>query len=87
MATKTTTVRARIEPAVKREAEETLHELGLSASEAINLFYRQIIYNRGLPFEVKLPNRETLETFAKTDAGEDVHRAKDADDLFDQLGI
>lgn len=46
---------ARIEPEVKEQAEAILGELGIPASNAINMFYKQIILQRGLPFEVKLP--------------------------------
>lgn len=46
---------ARIEPDVKEQAETILSALGIPASNAINMFYKQIILNRGLPFAVKLP--------------------------------
>ncbi len=46
---------ARIEPDVKNEAEAILTQLGIPASNAINMFYKQIILQGGLPFEVKLP--------------------------------
>ncbi len=46
---------ARIEPEVKEQAETILNELGIPASSAINMFYKQVILQRGLPFEVKLP--------------------------------
>ena len=66
---KTTFVRARIEPSLKEETENILKELGLSVSEAITLFYKQITFNKGLPFEVKLPNPTTIA--AMKDALED----------------
>ena len=47
---------ARIEPEVKERAEMILAALGIPASNAITMFYKQIILNNGLPFEVKLPN-------------------------------
>ena len=47
---------ARIEPDVKEQAEVILSALGIPASNAINMFYKQIILQRGLPFEVKIPN-------------------------------
>ena len=46
---------ARIEPNVKSKAEAILSQLGIPASNAINMFYKQIILQGGLPFEVKLP--------------------------------
>ena len=55
MATKSANLYARIEPEVKEQAEGILAMLGIPASNAINMFYKQIILNRGLPFDVKLP--------------------------------
>ena len=46
---------ARIEPDLKEQAENILTALGISASNAITMFYKQIILQNGLPFEVKLP--------------------------------
>lgn len=47
---------ARIEPDVKEQAEMILNALGITASNAITMFYKQIILNNGLPFDVKLPD-------------------------------
>lgn len=47
---------ARIEPDVKEQAETILNALGIPASNAITMFYKQIILHNGLPFEVKLPD-------------------------------
>ncbi len=58
---KTEMIRARVEPDLKHEAEEVFAALGLSATEAITLFYKQVSLHHGLPFEVKIPNAETLE--------------------------
>jgi DNA-damage-inducible protein J len=66
---KTTTVRARIEPRLKKEAEHVLGDLGLSATQAITLFYRQVTLRKGLPFDVVIPNATTRRTFESTDAG------------------
>lgn len=84
---KTATVRARIEPHLKKEAENLLEELGLSATQAINLFYRQVTLRKGLPFDVVIPNATTRRTFEGTDAGKDIVVCKDADDMFRKLGI
>ena len=46
---------ARIEPDLKEQAENILTALGIPASNAITMFYKQIILQNGLPFEVKLP--------------------------------
>ena len=52
---KTSNLYARIEPDVKEQAESILSALGIPVSNAINMFYKQIILQRGIPFEVKLP--------------------------------
>ena len=55
MSGKSANLYARIEPDVKEQAERILSALGVPASNAINMFYKQIIIQRGLPFAVKLP--------------------------------
>ncbi len=58
---KTEMIRARVEPDLKVQAERVLHELGLSATEAITLFYKQVVLRQGVPFELSIPNAETVE--------------------------
>ena len=60
MATRTANIYARIEPDVKEQAESILATLGIPASNAINIFYKQIILNRGLPFDVKIPTNTPI---------------------------
>jgi DNA-damage-inducible protein J len=52
-------IRARVEPALKRDAEAVLDKLGMSPTEAITLFYKQVTLYRGLPFPVRIPNAAT----------------------------
>lgn len=59
---------ARIEPDVKEQAESILAALGIPASNAINMFYKQIILQRGLPFEVKLPSANAVDITTLSDA-------------------
>ena len=82
---KTAVIHARIEENIKAKVEKILKTLGLTTTEAVNLFLHQIIINKGLPFEVKIPNKETLKTFKNTDAGKDLHYAASVEDLFKQL--
>lgn len=70
MATKTANLYARIEPEVKEEAENILSTLGIPVSSAINIFYRQIILNKGLPFEVKIPVEQRMVDLSKISAEE-----------------
>lgn len=67
MAAKSANVYVRIEPDVKEQAENILTALGIPASNAINMFYKQIILNRGLPFDVKLPKENIVNVAEMTD--------------------
>lgn len=60
MASKTANLYARIEPDVKEQAESILSSLGIPISSAINMFYKQIILQRGIPFDVKLPTPQPV---------------------------
>ncbi|MDO9129689.1 MAG: type II toxin-antitoxin system RelB/DinJ family antitoxin [Anaerolineales bacterium] len=80
-------IRARVEPELKKDVENIFQELGLSITEAITLFYRQVRLNRGLPFEVRIPNETTVRTFQDSDAGRNVIRAETAEEMFEKLGV
>ena len=84
---KTAMIRARTEPELKEEVNTIFKTLGLNETQAINLFYHHVKMSRGLPFEVRIPNKTTVRTFNKTDAGKDLVECKDADDMFRKLGI
>ena len=58
---KTANLVARIEPDIKEQAESILNSLGIPASNAINMFYKQIILQRGIPFDVKIPAPKVLD--------------------------
>ncbi len=78
---KTANLYARIEPDVKEQAESILTALGIPASNAINMFYKQIILQRGLPFEVKMPAVRPLDTSVLTDAQMDAELEKGYADM------
>jgi DNA-damage-inducible protein J len=62
-------ISVRIDHATKIAAEGVFQALGLSATDAVRMFYKQVVLHRGLPFPAKLPNAETLEAFQELDAG------------------
>ena len=76
MAAKSANLYARIEPDVKEKAESILSTLGIPASSAINMFYKQIILQRGLPFEVKLPSSRPVDihTLSETEFNEELEK-------------
>ena len=55
---KTASVNVRIQENIKEEAEKILSQIGLSRAVAIDLFYRQIIMNNGIPFSLNVPNQQ-----------------------------
>ncbi len=57
MAGKTATVLARVDPELKKQAEDILEQLGIPASLMINMLYKQIVLTRGIPFRVSLPDK------------------------------
>ena len=83
----TALVRARIDEDLKNEAAAVLAEMGLTVSDVVRIALTKIAKEKALPFEMRVPNALTAKTLGKSDKGEDLHHAKDADDLFDQLGI
>lgn len=80
-------VRARIDEKLKNEAAEVLAEMGLTVSDVIRIALTKIAKEKALPFNMRTPNKLTKKTLEKSDRGEDLHHAKDAADLFAQLGI
>jgi DNA-damage-inducible protein J len=84
---KTAMVRARIDGRLKDEAEAVLEKLGLNASDAIRLFYKQVSMQKGLPFAVVLPNARTRRALREADEGRNLLGPfEDADQMFRELG-
>lgn len=84
---RTAMINARTEQELKKEVEGILKTLGLSTTEAINIFFRQVKLRRGLPFPVEIPNEGTMRTFRDSEKGKGLVECKDADDMFRRLGV
>lgn len=84
---RTAMINARTERELKKEVEGILQSLGMSTTEAINIFFRQVKLRRGLPFPVEIPNEATLKVFKDSEEGKGLVECKDADDMFDRLGV
>jgi DNA-damage-inducible protein J len=80
-------VRARIDQTLKNEAAAVLADMGLTVSDVVRIALTKIAKEKVLPFDMRVPNALTAETLEKSERGEDVYHAKNADDLFEQLGI
>jgi len=79
-------VRARISEDLKQQAAAVLADMGLTVSDAVRILLTKVAKEKALPFDLT-PNALTAETLHKSERGEDVHHAKDADALFKDLGI
>ncbi len=73
-------INARIESELKIDVESILKKLGLTATQAINIFYQQIKLNDGIPFEIKIPNDETKKVIEEARKGINIE-----DFSFDEL--
>lgn len=85
---KTDTLHIRIEPKVKKQAEETLEDLGLSITDAINVFLNQVILQDGIPFEIKKPryNKETIQAMEEAKKGENLSKAfSNVSEMFEDM--
>ena len=77
----------KINDSLKREAEEILKTLVLTASHAIKFFYSQIVLSQGLPFDVTIPEKIPNETTRKALAEKDLVTFETPEELFEDLGI
>ena len=74
-------IRARVDPSLKRDAETVFTQLGLTATDAITLFYTQVTLRSGLPFAVRIPNAETQEALRQAASEEDLVEYGSLDEL------
>lgn len=80
-------VRARIDEALKNEAASVLAGMGLTVSDLVRITLTKVAREKALPFDMRIPNEQTVETITASEKGIDVHKAKDKDDLFNKLGL
>jgi DNA-damage-inducible protein J len=84
---KSSVVRARIEPVLKKEAEKVFAQLGLTTSEAIHLLYRQVTLTQSLPFPLHIPNAPTRKALRESKNGVRVMNYKSKGELLKKLGL
>lgn len=85
---KTDVLHIRVKPEVKEKVEQTLEELGLSITEAVNVFLNQVILQEGIPFRIEKPkyNRETILTLEDVKKGKNISKTFDtAEEMFKEL--
>lgn len=89
---KTVQINIRANKEIKQKAEKIFNSLGLTNSQAVNLFYNQVVLNEAIPFELKLPkskkpNKETLQAFYDVDNNIDVTTHESAEAMFEAFGV
>jgi len=84
---KSSTISARMDSKLKHNAEQIFRQLGLTASQAITLFYRQVEMQRGLPFSQHIPNETTRRALDDARNHHDLVDFDNMDDLFEDTNI
>ena len=82
---KTQMVHARIDPRLKKSAERILTKIGISMTEAIRLFLKQVELHKGLPFPVSIPNAETVAAMRETEDATALKRYRSFRELREQV--
>jgi DNA-damage-inducible protein J len=82
---KTAYITARIEPKLKAQAGRVLAKVGVSTTDAITMFMRQVVLHEGLPFEVRVPNARTRKAIDELEAGGGEVFSGSTSELFDKL--
>ena len=80
-------IRVRVEQDLKAEAEQILHELGITPSQAITMLYKNIMREHAWPLKLKIPNKQTRQTLDETDQGIDITSSEDFADFCRKTGI
>ncbi len=84
---KTTTISVRMDAELKNDAENILTFLGLTPSQAINVFYKQITFQNGLPFPIKIPKKKLNDISINAMEEKDLEEYSDPSELYEELGI
>jgi DNA-damage-inducible protein J len=78
-------INARVEPKLKKSAEAVLDKIGLSTTDAVTIFLKQVVAQKGMPFPVKIPNRETIKAMRDAEAGRTESFAGTPEQLFTHI--
>ncbi len=85
--TKNTSVNVRTTEEIKKGAEVILSGLGLNISSAVNLFLKQVINYRGIPFDLRLPDKETLHAMDDIENSCNLESADTVEEMFKKIGV
>ena len=84
---RTATINTRVDPTTKLMAKRVLGALDISMSEAISMYLKHIVLQKGIPFDIKIPNQVTAKAIEQLEAGDGVKTVSSHEELFDELGI
>ena len=84
---KNTSVNVRTTEEIKRGAEVIFSGLGLNISSAVNLFLKQVINYRGIPFDLRLPDKETLHAMDDIENSHNLESADTVEEMFKKIGV
>jgi DNA-damage-inducible protein J len=84
---KTDMIHARVDHELKHDAELIFKSLGINTADAIRMFFRQVTLNQGLPFAVKIPNKETLKAMRELEINKNLksYSAEEFKELLDVI--
>ena len=87
MLNRSATISIRIEPQIKEEAESVLRQVGLSTSDAVNIYFRQIAMKHRIPFEIEaeMPARVNAESWTREEFIDETQRRIDASKIGQNL--
>ena len=82
---KTAYINARVDKRLKAQAEKVLNQIGISTSDLITMLLHQVVLQKGLPFEARIPNKETIAAMKELDEGKGERFDGTAEELFDHI--
>lgn len=78
---RTASIYTRVDPKTKEQAEAVLNQLGIPMSNAIGMFLKQVVLQRGIPFDMKLPAAKPIAIGGMTKEQIDAELQKGMDDI------
>lgn len=84
---KNANINVRTTPEIKEGAEVILNGLGLNISSAVNLFLKQVINYKGIPFDLRLPNQEAQRAMADVNNHRNLDSSDTVEEMFQKIGV
>ena len=78
-------ITARVDKTLKAKADKVLRRVGVTTTDLITMMLHQVVLTNGIPFDVRIPNKDTLAAFAETDAGGGERFDGATADIFDKV--